>query len=333
MSDTPLVTIVVLNWHGAHDTVMCLHSLVHLRHKRWRVVVVDNASTDDSVEVIERAILSLPRCDDEPHYEWRDLKAATMGLVDASLTARYTLIRAPSNGGFASGNNIGLGAALATSDCAYAWLLNNDTEVDPDALGALLRRAQASPNCMVGSVLIYHDTRRVVQCVGGVYFSKWRALGWQVGQGEAWPPAKPLAEPTSLSYAAGASMLVATAAMRASGLMHEGFFLYYEEIDWAMRLRVHGPVAVAVDSVVFHKEGGSIGTSSRHKRSAMSQYYLARNLVLFYRRQWPWCLPLPLARNVRECLRQFVQGHYDLAWATLRATAHGLCGRSGKEPT
>ena len=327
MSSSPSVTIVLLNWHGGADTAACLRSLLDLHYASWRVVVVDNASTDDSVDVIERAILALPTMDGRLHYERRSLRA---GSAVTPLAARYTLVQSPDNGGFAAGNNHGLRAALATPDCDYVWLLNNDTEVDPDALTALVRRAQHGDCCMVGSVLVYHDTRSTIQCVGGVRFSRWRAVGWQVGQNGPWPAPQPLNEPTDLSYVAGASMFVPMAVLREGGLMYEGYFLYYEEIDWVQQLKRFGPVGVATDSVVYHKEGGSIGTSSRQKRSRLSQHYLARNLILLYRRHWPLWLPLALARNFRSAVRQVMQGHHDLAWVTLRATVQALLGHTGR---
>lgn len=328
----PAVTVVVLNWHGGADTAQCLISLSAMSYANFRVVVVDNASTDDSVVVIEKQIQSLPRLKHTSHFEKRDLSAGTSdALAKQPLLASYTLMLSPVNGGFAAGNNHGIRAALADTDCQYLWILNNDVEVDANALSALVKRAQKSPCCSVGSVLVYHDTRATVQCVGGVNFNLGRAIGDQNGQGLHWAPGVRFDEPKDLSYIAGASMLIRTEVVRNGGLMAERYFLYFEEIDWAMQLKSFGPIGVATDSIVFHKEGGSIGTSSRGKRSTASQYYLSRNLILFYRQHhWPR-LPVALLRNMRESVRCIRLRDWALAKTIVQATLDGLRGLDGKK--
>jgi hypothetical protein len=87
---------------------------------------------------------------------------------------------------------------------------------------------------------------------------------------------------------------------------------------------------VATDSVVFHKEGASIGTSSRARRSELSQYYLSRNLLVFYWKYRPWLLPIALLRNLREAWRHFWRRDRALAGITLRATGDALLGQTGK---
>ena len=70
---------------------------------------------------------------------------------------------------------------------------------------------------------------------------------------------------------------------------HDGtLLLYFEELDWSLRAKKKGyRLSVALDSVVFHKEGASIGTSSKNTRSLLSEYYLSRNLIMCYRHLLP----------------------------------------------
>jgi GT2 family glycosyltransferase len=110
----PLVHVILLNYRGWQHTIACVTSLRGLTYTNVAIVVVDNASPDGSEAHIRDA------CPD------------------------VTVIQSGANLGFAGGNNVGIRHALEQG-AEYVWLLNNDTLVDPDALGALVRHAQADP--------------------------------------------------------------------------------------------------------------------------------------------------------------------------------------------
>src|SRR3990172_1401868 len=114
MNGAPLVYIVVVNWNGWEHTVRCLDSLRLLDHPTHRVIVVDNGSTDGSLERI-RAF--------DPDIE---------------------LIESTKNLGFAGGSNIGIRLALERG-ADYLWVLNNDIVVEPDTLSALVSVARSRP--------------------------------------------------------------------------------------------------------------------------------------------------------------------------------------------
>src|ERR1700747_2146681 len=113
------VEIVVLNWNGWRDTVQCLTSLRRLSYDDFRIIVVDNGSTDDSVQQIRQK------------------------FPDVSI------IEAGANLGFAGGCNLGIRHAIR-DETEYLWLLNNDTTVDSRALGAMVERAEVDPK--IGAV-------------------------------------------------------------------------------------------------------------------------------------------------------------------------------------
>ncbi len=317
--------IVILNWRGWRDTIACLASVQELSHESFCVIVVDNDSQDSSVAELEAWLRVSAR------LQWRGTVDGDVAQPSPLAHRDVLLIRAPTNGGFASGNNFGLRHALRwpTEAC---WLLNNDTEVDADALGALERRLNSGPQIgMVGSLLCYHDTPDVVQAVGGVQYQLWRAMGHQLGEGLRVndPRVADLgaAQPT---YIAGASMLVSRAFLDDVGLMDEANFLYFEEIDWAMRARGRWATAIAPDSIVRHKEGGSIGTSSRQVRSLLSQYYMTRGLLRFYGRHRPWLLGIALLRVCRELFRFLLMGERRHAVITAKAVLAAASGETGR---
>jgi hypothetical protein len=184
---------------------------------------------------------------------------------------------------------------------------------------------------MCGSVLRFYDQPEKIQAIGGVKFNFWLARGEQLGQGlNADDPAVPEIAKSEPDYIAGASMLVTKGFLQDVGLMEESYFLYFEEIDWAMRARPRWEQAIADDSVVYHKEGGSIGTSSRNRRSVLSQYYLTRNRLRFYAKRRPGMWPMAFVRTVREAISQLVKGDWELTGVTVKAAAAAVMGEAGK---
>src|ERR1700712_1112236 len=132
----PEVVCVVLNWNGWRDTLPCLESLYAQDYARLRVLVVDNASSDDSVDRIRAAF---------PAAE---------------------LVQSGTNGGFAAGCNVGVRLALKRRP-EFIWLLNNDTVAPPDTLAKLVAVAADERTGIVGSVLRYADKPAMVQAWGG----------------------------------------------------------------------------------------------------------------------------------------------------------------------
>lgn len=220
---SPKVTCIVLNWNGWKDTLECLHALQQCTYPELRIVVVDNGSTDDSV-----------------------LRICT------SFT-KVTLLKSDKNLGFAGGNNIGIRYALDHgSECV--WLLNNDTKPAPDALSALVAKANADEQIgAVASICYYADSPASVQVWGGARVNLWCLYSRNA--------TKPK-EDDWFDALYGASMLIRCAALKDAGLLDPGFFLYCEETEFCLRLRKKGwRIAAAPDSIVLHKAGASSGTS------------------------------------------------------------------------
>lgn len=260
----PAVFIVVLNWNGWRDTDACLESLKGLDYPNYRVVVVDNASADGS---------------------------------EARLRALHpdvTLLQSGANLGFAGGNNVGLRYALQNG-VDYVWLLNNDTLIEPDALTYLVKKMQRDPGLgLCGSTLVYEGQRGTVQALGGARYNRWLGSVRHIGQHQ--PRAQAVDEGTvedQLDYLIGASMLASRTFLETVGLLQEDYFLYFEELDWAARARGTFRLGYAAKSIVYHKEGSSIGGTDRAKttKSYTADLYALKNRVRFTRRFYPYALP------------------------------------------
>lgn len=321
------IAIIILNWNGWKDTLECLESLRTLERQDFAVVVVDNASTDESrPNLLEWMSANNHNTQVDTVINEADIESFHRKFE----TSEHIYVQSTRNGGFAAGNNLGIRLALLAG-CEYVWLLNNDTVVDPAALVALEQRMTQDVEIgMCGSMLRYYDDRTVVQAVGGVQFNFLLGRGKQLGQGLSADDTsvKQLAKAT-LTYVSGASLFLSANFLHDVGVMEESYFLYFEEIDWAVRATPKWKIATAIDSIVYHKEGGSIGTASRTKRSTLSQYYLNRNLIRFYILRKPWFLPVALLRVSREIIKLTLQKDHGSAHTTYRALIDGVLMRSG----
>ena len=260
----PVVFVVVLNWNGWRDTDACLKSLTGLGYPDYKIVVVDNASSDGSE---------------------KELRARHPTL---------TLLQSGANLGFAGGNNVGLRYALKHG-AEYVWLLNNDTLVEPDALTQLIAKMQREPELgLCGSTLLYESQRDSVQALGGARYNRWLGSVQHVGQHETWPQDVDEKEVEGqLDYLIGASTFVSRLFLETIGLMQNDYFLYFEELDWAARARGKFRLGYAAKSIVYHKEGSSIGATDRAKagKSYTADLYALKNRVRFTRRFYPYALP------------------------------------------
>ena len=295
------VYIVLVNWNGWRDTIECLESVCRSQyHSSVSVVVCDNGSTDGSLEKIRawaegRIAVEREAGDALSRFVLppvaKPISHVVLSRAQAEERARseaaaplLTLIDAGENLGFAGGCNVGLRYALRDADCGYVWLLNNDTVVDPDAIGALIRRLAARPDAgQCGSRILSYDNPGLVQARGGERYNRWLASSQPIGGG------RPAAEPSDtdavereMSYVTAASLCVTRSFVETVGLLDEGYFLYCEEIDWLARARARFRLAYAHDSVVYHKEGRTIGSSrDATRRSALSDYYMVRSRLRF----------------------------------------------------
>lgn len=309
------VSIILVNWNGWQDTIECLQSLRQLNYAPFRVIVCDNGSIDNSISRIK----SWADQQKLGYVEYQRATAEAGGALDAD--PLLTLIRNDENLGFAGGNNIGLQHVMARGDADYCWLLNNDTVVDPDALTHLVARMHTQPTVGIcGSTIRFFHDRQRIQALGGGHYCRWIGLPWHYGRYTRWGGeiSRHRAE-AWMNYVEGASMLVSRQFLDEVGLLCEDYFLYFEEADWAIRAEGRFKLAYAPESIIYHKVGGSIGTSSNPaKMSYISDYYNIRNRLLFTRRFYPAALPSVFLVIVGALLMRLCMGKWDRAMMIFR---------------
>jgi GT2 family glycosyltransferase len=329
----PRLAVVIINWNRWADTLECLESLMR-SDQPVRVVIIDNASSDDSLERIRawadgregfetpagalgrltRPALTKPI----PLVELSDEEAQT-AIPGREL---LTVIRSSFNRGFAGGNNLAMRHALNDPAVAYCWCLNNDTVVEPDAPRALVSRMDATHKVgMCGTQVRFYHRPGVWQQLNG---SKFKLLtGQSTGIGANQPVTRPF-DPRKVAretdFVLGASIAVSRAFLETVGFMEESYFLYFEEMDWSVRNRGRFAIAFAHGAIVYHKEGGSIGSSGKKgQRSETAEYYLLRSRFKFYRRNFPLLLPLQYPQAMAQIARRLLRRQPKKAMAMTRA--------------
>ncbi|MBZ0297534.1 MAG: glycosyltransferase family 2 protein [Anaerolineae bacterium] len=247
----PNVSLIVLNYNSRCDTLDCLRSLEHLTYFGVQTIVVDNGSTDGSVEAIREAFPAV------------------------------TLIETGLNLGFTGGNNVGIQHALEHG-ADYIMLLNNDTIVAPDMLEIMIDVMENDPTIGVsGPMIYYYDAPDIIWSGGGKI--NWGAgTTSMVGLNEP-DRAQFGLEPTTVDFVTGCAMLARRDVWEKVGLLDDQFFMYYEETEWCVRAGRAGYKIVHIPTaMMWHK----IPLDARAD-SVRAYYYMTRNRLLFLSRTRP----------------------------------------------
>lgn len=247
-----MTAIILINWNGADDTIACLRSLDKAEGD-FRVVVVDNGSTDDSLTQIADCLKGL------------SLKADLLPL--------------DRNWGFAAGNNKGIEYAKKYSPDSY-MLLNNDTEVEPDFLTRIEECRRQHPEIKVfGPLILYWSQRdRIWSCGGKLTFGSRKAYFRNSSIDQA-----RLGSIFPVSFISGCALFADASVLAADGrLLTERFFFGEEDFEFAHRMRVKGEkMAIVPGSVIYHKVGASARNASDKFRLGRDYlYYLGRLIVI-----------------------------------------------------
>ena len=304
---------IVLNWRTPDMTRRCVESLLVLRAD-LDIVVVDNASGDGSLNTLAEDLRQ------SAALAGYDLVVGSPPSMDRE-RQRLFLLDAGRNGGYAYGNNFGIKFALKNCEFDYIWILNSDTFVpEANSLTALVDKMATNPKIgLCGSCVVYSSNPTKVQTLGGGAFDKRWGKCWQIGQGTSIHDVLEESEvERKIDYVNGACCFVRKAVIDKSGFMDEGYFLYYEEIDWAMVVQQDFKIGFCANSVVHHDVGGTIGTEDLGIRSTTSTYYLTRSRARFLFRRSRTSLPCAYLDLARELAQQIKRRRWAAAWAMTR---------------
>jgi GT2 family glycosyltransferase len=243
----PKVSIVVLNWNGLQDTLICLESLMTVDYKFFEIILVDNGSIDGSQEKLQ----NLARQNSKVH-----------------------LVLNSRNLGFSGGANIGIRKAL-DQKADYVLLLNNDTRVSPSFLTHLVRVAVSGPNIGILGPKVYYEGREsVLYCAGSRVI---KALGQPLMRGLRQKDYGQYNQQEAVGFISGCCLLIKKEVIEKIGLLDEDYFAFFEDLDWNIRAQKAGYQSVYVPlSVIWHKGSNTIGF-----RSPAYYFLHARNRIMF----------------------------------------------------
>lgn len=300
------IGVVLVAYNSGPDLLACLDSLQRSEGAELRLLVVNNACTDDTPGLLRdwaaQGGTPLTEHDTQP----RTVPAGTLEMWNL-----------PVNLGFAGGVNAGLKVFRDMEDVDYIWILNPDSLVLPQTAAALEAKANTLDSfAVVGGRIVYADDPGIIQSDGGrVNFWTGICYPHHLMQKTA---GTPMPDDSALDYISGAHMLVSKEFIAQAGLMPEEYFLYYEEADWCLRRGDLG-LYLAHDAVIQHQAGGTIGSAS-HSRgpSPISAYFMARSRRMFIRRYRPLALPLAVAYSFAKAMKMFLKGQSAAGKASLR---------------
>jgi len=297
------VAVVVVGFRNPEDVAGCLRALEGSIWTDFEVVVVENGGP----------------------AAFEALCAATPERLAGGQPVRR--LAAGGNLGFAGGVNVGM---RASPEADAWWVLNPDTEPEPQALAAMAARLAKGDCEAVGSVLC--GSGGAVQAYGG-HWNAWAARPQSLGKGEA-PRADidAAAIERRQNYLLGASMLVSRRFVEAAGLMREDYFLYCEEVEWCLRaLRLGLGLGFAPDARVLHHQGTTTGAGEAVSRQPKTAVYLGeRNKLLLTRDLFGGRLPITACLSLGViALRYGRRGAWRQTGYALAGWWAGLLGRRG----
>jgi GT2 family glycosyltransferase len=238
----PYVVTVILNTNRREDTLACLASLAGSTYGNHHSIVLDNASTDGSVEAIRAAF---------PAVE---------------------IISLAENRGYAGNNNVGIAAALDRG-ADWVFVLNEDTILDPACLAELIKVAESDSRVgIVGPLVYHHNEPTVIQSAGGRLGRNWESQ--HIAQNE--PDTQQFTAPRAVDWISGCAILVRRAVIEQVGLLDERFFYYWEETEWCLRAaRAGWQIVHTPHARLWHK-----GVQRDYRPKPSVAYYNTRNRLL-----------------------------------------------------
>lgn len=242
----PLIYIIILNWNGSTDTIECIRSIEKNTYKNYKILIVDNNSTDNSATILENKF------------------------------PKHKIIKNNINLGYAEGNNVGIRYAMQQK-AEYVMLLNNDTIVDKYFLTTLIETTQQDRKIGIASPLIYYKNNHKYIWSSGGYKSFINYYPFQdeyirkIDNGQ-------LENVLKRDCVTGCSMLIRRDVINQIGYLNKEYFIYAEDMDYCIRAKKSGfAIIVNTKSKVWHRVSGSSGGEG----NITKEYYNTRNLLLF----------------------------------------------------
>lgn len=239
------VSIILVNYNGEKYNTECINSILSNEYKNIEIIVVDNCSTDNSLELLKRI--------------FKD---------------KITIIESKYNGGFSYANNLGIEYSI-NNNTDYIMLLNNDTVIKPNAIKIMVDTVEQIDDCVVVPKIKYYDDRNMIWYAGG-------KIDWKMGNAIHYglndTDNSKYNVKKKINFATGCCMILSKSTFDKIGYLDENYFLYFEDVDYSMKINnskcniIYEPLAE-----IYHKVSATTGG----KDSSMFIYYITRNRLAF----------------------------------------------------
>ena len=232
--NSKLVYIVLVNWNKTYLTIDCINSINKSDYNNFKLVVVDNGTSDGSLGL----------------------------LKDSNLN--FDLICLNSNTGYTGGNNVGIKFALSQK-CDYVFLLNNDTFINSDTISILISKLSSTNEIAIAQpkILAYPD-KSLIWC-GPTSINKLLMKPKLVGFGKENIKGY-LDQEKFIDYAVGCAAMIKTSLINEIGLLDDDYFAGCEDVDYGFRTRmVNKKILYIPSAIVYHLESVSAGGSDNPK--------------------------------------------------------------------
>jgi len=230
----PLCSVIIINYNGRKLLKRFLPSIERLNYENYEVIIIDNASRDDSVLFVKS------------HYP------------------QFKIVKNPQNFGTAEGSNSGIPHAKGE----YILWLSNDMELDPSLLRLMVETAESSPDigvctCKMRRITVQGEKLNIIDSVGGDI----DIFGFPSARGINEPDKGQLDEVSEVFFSFGGAMLIKQEVINKIGAYDPTFFTLADDIDLCWRAHLAGyKVVVQPKAVLYHRVSATLGTIFRRSR-------------------------------------------------------------------
>ena len=241
------IFIILVNWNKANLTLNCIKSINSSLYNNYQIIVVDNNSLDDSLELLESSNLN------------------------------FHLIKNSENLGYTGGNNVGIKYAITKSP-KYIFLLNNDTLIKNNCISELLFSMNNSPKIGIVQPKIFFYPEVDLLWSGPTYFNNFllkpKLLGYKNIDSES-----KYNSTQFLDFAVGCATLIKTEVFLNVGLLDDDYFAVCEDVDFGLRASAAGfKILYNPNAIVYHLESASSGGSD----NPVYVYYQTRSYLILF---------------------------------------------------
>ena len=289
----PKVYIIILNYNGWADTIECLESVLKNDYPNYQVIVVDNNSPNNSMEYIKAWTesrldvwvhpdnslrnLSFPPVPKPIPYVYYTREEAEKGgdkEKESKLNNPLIFIQAGENGGYSSGNNIGIEFCKAQKDCAYFMICNNDIVFEKHTIKQMLHCMQKRKKTAISPLVMNYFDKTMVDSKGFGYINLLTSQTTHNDKNNYF---------FYFKYLVGSIILVDVNAP----FMDVDYFLYYDDVDYSKKLILNGyDLVYCNNAVVYHKV-----SASTKKLNHFIEYIKIDSMIKFYKKHYKFIVP------------------------------------------